>query len=135
MSSGSGTSGASRFYVGLEHTPTSSSRLTPHGHNTVPQLGRFGVRGSLREQSAAELLEVVERQQEVTLELQRQNAALLVLTANIDKEVKALRQETTSMREANEVRHQSSSATGGSVGGEQRSKKLSQPLKVSTDLK
>jgi len=134
MSSSSIGRGASQFYAGLENTPPSSSRLTPHGHNPGTPLHRLPVppRGpSLREQSAAELVEVVERQQQVTLELQRQNAALLVITTNIDKEVKALRQETASMREVNEARQQSSATCGPNVRGEQRSKKLPKPLKVS----
>jgi len=63
----------------------------------------------------------VEQQQAITQELQRQNAALLVLTANIDKEVKSIRQETAALREVNErVRLQPS---GGGTG-QQSSKKL-----------
>ena len=45
-----------------------------------------------------DLFTIVQQQQTVTQELQRQNAALLVLTANIDREVKAIRQQASRVK-------------------------------------
>jgi len=80
------TGSASRFYAGLNRVDTPSRNVV--------------LDSNPRRSDQVDILNLIKQQQEVTQELQlqnnelqHQNTALLVLTAKIDKEVKALRQD------------------------------------------
>jgi len=112
-------SGSARFYAGL--------------NTNVQQNSPLPLRDGMR-LNHAEMLNLISQQQDATKELQRQNAelqrqntALLLITTNIDKEIKALKEDTASIR--TDVRSSRGSASG-RENGPSTSRKLPAALKV-----
>ena len=88
---------SSRFYAGLSQRTDSAQSI----RRQIPVRGQRSVQppGSSGDINQHDLLKLLEEQKETSKELWKQNNGLLLLTAKISKELKELKQQTTTMQQ------------------------------------